>query len=64
MKLIDADELRAIHSMGEDCIDCHQNVRHCQYDRQYTKMDFCGWLDDAPAVDAVSVVRCLDCKFY
>lgn len=64
MKLIDADELRAIHSMGEDCIDCHQNVRHCQYDRNYTKMDFCGWLDDAPTVDAAPVVRCKDCKFY
>lgn len=55
MRLIDADELRAIHSMGEDCIDCHQNVRHCQYDRNYTKMDFCGWIDDAPTVDAVPV---------
>ena len=57
MRLIDADELRAIHSMGEDCIDCHQNVRHCQYDRNYTKMDFCGWIDDAPTVDAVPVRR-------
>ena len=49
--------------MGEDCIDCHQNVRHCQYDINYTKMDFCGWIDDAPTVDAVPVVRCKDCKF-
>ena len=64
MRLIDVDELRAIHSMGEDCIDCHQNVRHCQYDRNYTKMDFCGWLDDAPTVDAVPVVRCKDCIRY
>lgn len=64
MRLIDADELRAIHSMGEDCIDCHQNVRHCQYDRNYTKMDFCGWLDDAPTVDAVPVVRCRDCLYW
>jgi len=26
-------------------------------------MDFCGWLDDAPTVDAVPVVRCEKCTY-
>lgn len=61
-RLIDADELKADLRMADDCKDCKTNVRDCEYDRVYTKMDFCGWLDDAPTVDAVPVVRCKDCK--
>lgn len=62
MRLIDADELKADLRMADDCKDCKTNARDCEYDRVYTKMDFCAWLDDAPTVDAVPVVRCRDCE--
>ena len=61
MRLIDVDALRADYGMAEDCKDCKTGYRSCEYDRIYSKMDFCGWLDDAPPVDAVPVVRCKDC---
>ena len=63
MKLIDVDALRADYGMAEDCKDCETGYRSCEYDRIYSKMDFCGWLDDAPTVDAVPV-RCKDCKYF
>ena len=55
MRLVDADALKEDCSMANDCKDCKTYVRDCEYDRIYTKMDFCGWLDDAPTVDAVPV---------
>ena len=55
MRLIDADALKADYGMAEDCKDCKTGYRSCQYDNTYTKMDFCGWIDDAPTVDAVPV---------
>ena len=63
MRLIDVDALKADYGMAEDCKDCKTGYRSCEYDRIYSKMDFCGWLDDAPTVDAVPV-RCKDCKFF
>lgn len=66
-RLIDADALKADYGMKDDCADCDKELRGkskaCEFDRVYTKMDFCGWLDDAPTVDAVPVVRCKDCKY-
>ena len=50
MKLINVDAFRKDHGMGEDCADCKRNTRDCNYDRDYTLMDFCGWLDDAEIV--------------
>lgn len=50
MRLIDADTLKADYGMADECKECRTNVRTCEYDRTYTKMDFCGWLDDAPTV--------------
>lgn len=68
MRLIDADEFKAVNGMKDDCADCDKELRGkskaCEFDRVYTKMDFCGWLDDAPTVDAVSVVRCGECNFW
>lgn len=64
MRLIDADALKADYGMAEDCKDCKTGYRSCEYDRIYSKMDFCGWLDDAPTVDAIEVVRCRDCKHH
>ncbi|MBQ1777940.1 MAG: hypothetical protein IIZ93_07260 [Acidaminococcaceae bacterium] len=61
MRLIDADALKADYGMKDDCADCDKELRGkskaCEFDRVYTKMDFCGWLDDAPTVDAVPVVH-------
>ena len=64
MKLIDVDALRADYGMAEDCKECKTAYRSCEYDRIYSKMDFCGWLDDAPTVDAVPVVRCCECRWW
>jgi len=67
MRLIDADALKADYGMKDDCADCekelHGKVRSCEYDHIYSKMDFCGWIDDAPTIDAVPVIRCEDCKY-
>lgn len=67
-RLIDVNKFKADYGMKDDCADCDKELRGkskaCEYDRVYTKMDFCGWLDDAPAVDAVEVVRCKDCMHY
>lgn len=67
MRLIDADALKADYGMKDDCADCEKElqgkVRSCEYDHIYSKMDFCGWIDDAPTIDAVEVVRCKDCKY-
>lgn len=68
MRLIDVDALKADYGMKDDCADCDKELRGkskaCEFDRVYTKMDFCGWLDDASTVDAVPVVRCKDCKYW
>lgn len=50
MKLINVDAFRKDHGMGECCADCKRNTRDCNYDQDYTLMDFCGWLDDAEIV--------------
>lgn len=64
MRLIDADALKNDHHMGDECDKCETKWRECQYDYIYSKMDICTWIDDAPTIDAVEVVRCKDCKFY
>ena len=48
-ELIDRQALRAAHGLGSDCHDCKRDLKSCQYDRDYSLMDFCEWLDDAPA---------------
>ena len=47
--LIDRQALRTAHGLGSDCHDCKRDMKSCQYDRDYSLMDFCEWLDDAPA---------------
>ena len=60
-RLIDVDKFKAVNRMKDDCADCDKELsgskKACEFDRVYTKMDFCGWLDDAPTVDAVTVVH-------
>ena len=52
--LIDVDAFKADYGMKDDCADCEKEcsgkVKACEYDRIYSKMDFCGWLDDADVV--------------
>lgn len=56
MRLIDIDAFRKENRMAEHCEDCERNSRECQYN-DFSMMDFCGWLDDAPTVDAAPVVH-------
>ena len=62
-RYIDADALKKSYGMADECSDCVTNSRDCQFNFTFTKMDFCGWIDDAPTADVVEVVRCKDC-FY
>jgi len=51
MRLIDADALKKECGMGlGSCNDCPQNTRRCQLDMEFTRMDICGMIDDAPTV--------------
>lgn len=60
-RLIDADKLKSEHNMKDDCAECDKELRGtskaCEFDKVYTKMDFCGWIDDAPTVDAAPVAH-------
>ena len=55
MRLIDGDALKKAHGMKDDCADCDKELRgksrSCEFDRLYTLMDFCEWLDDAPTIE-------------
>ena len=48
--LIDVDKFKEDYHMGDDCPTCKQNTKSCEYDRVYSKMDFCSWLDDAERI--------------
>ena len=52
--MIDADKFKADHSMKNDCAECEKELqgssRSCEYDRIYSKMDFCEWIDNAETV--------------
>lgn len=54
-ELIDREALRSAHGLGTDCADCKQSIRSCQYDRDFSRMDFCEWIDDAPTIDAIPI---------
>lgn len=57
MRLIDADALREVH-----CEGCDETIRSiCENDPVCATL---MWVDEAPTVDAVPVVRCKDCKHY
>jgi hypothetical protein len=53
-RLIDVDAFKADYGMKDDCADCekeiHGKVKSCEYDRTYSKMDFCSWIGDADVV--------------
>lgn len=55
MRLIDLDDFREEYDLREHCEDCgRRNKKACDYP-SYSARDFCGWLDDAPTVDAVPI---------
>lgn len=51
MRLIDADVLKKEWRMGDVCDTCDQNTWQCGNDYCFTRMDFCGMIDDAPTVN-------------
>ena len=50
-RYIDADLLKENHLMSDDCNNCEQNPIACEYDYEYTKKDFCEWIDNEPTAD-------------
>lgn len=53
-RLVDADAFKADYGMKDDCADCEKEMRGkvkaCEYDRIYSKMDFCSWIDVADTI--------------
>lgn len=45
-RLIDEKELREAFGLGKDCAVCKQDIRDCQYNPIFTRMEFCGGIDD------------------
>ena len=55
-RLIDADALREEH-----CKDCAADIQQdCKSDPVCASL---MWVNEAPTIDAVPVVRCKDCKY-
>ena len=50
MRLIDADALKKDWSMANKCEECPQDARKCQYEQNFSRMDICEMLDEAPTV--------------
>ena len=50
MRLIDADARKKDWSMANKCEECLQDARKCQYEQNFTRMDICEMLDEAPTV--------------
>lgn len=50
MRLIDADALKTIRSIQSADYNSIETIQH--------------WIDNAPTIDAVHVVRCKDCKWF
>ncbi len=63
MRLIDVDKLREYIGLGERCGDCERDDRDCQYERIFTRMDICGWLDEQKIIEVVRCKDCIHCGF-
>ena len=58
MRIIDADALKK--SVPNTHVDIFENCRNCELlDDEQVK----EFIDNAPAIDAVPVVRCKDCRW-
>lgn len=44
---IDLDKFRERFGFPKDCYDCEEHRSRCRYDRDFTRMDICGWVDEA-----------------
>ena len=67
MRLIDADKLKEFIDDCEICAICPQRAPRCSYDCDFPDFVTEKWnvaIDAQPTIDAVSVVRCKDCKHY
>ena len=61
MRLIDADKLLDDFQIWPICDDCAQlEDTECELSGMY----ICKAIQNAPTVDAVSVVRCKDCRYW
>lgn len=52
MRTIDLDSFRKDCRLAEHCKDCDRSCKDCDK-LAYTAKDFCGWLDDAPVINAI-----------
>lgn len=50
MRMIDADALKKQWSMADKCEECPQDARHCRYEQDFTRMDICEMIDEAPTI--------------
>lgn len=41
------DEFRHKFGFAESCENCNMDSRQCQFNVDFSRMDFCGWVDDA-----------------
>lgn len=60
-RLIDADRLAKV---VEDMADYPWNAKAAPGSWRAAFEEFLDYIDDAPTVDAVEVVRCKDCKYW
>ena len=56
-RYIDAELMKKNHLMSNDCNNCEQDPIACKYDYDYTKMDFCLWIDNEPTADVRENIR-------
>lgn len=62
MRLIDVDALKDACKMADDCNSCPREARECNRLPEFTRMDFCEFLDSAPTVETKNtVVKCAEC---
>ena len=65
MRLIDADALKEFIDDCGICAICPQKAPRCSYDCDFPDVVTEKWnvaIDAQPTIDAVSVVRCKECK--
>ena len=67
MRLIDADALKEFIDDCGICAICPQKAPRCSYDCDFPTVVTEKWdvaIDAQPTIDAVSVVRCKECKHW
>lgn len=54
---IDLDKFRSDYHFAKRCEDCYRSDYECRHDYSHSRMDFCGFLDDAEIADVAPVVH-------